>query len=162
MKIKKGSTVFLRLALIVLGLMVLGFCIILFFGLEGEGIRNVPYWERILTPLVLMMYLSAIPFYIALFQSWKLLGYIDHNIAFSELSAQALKNIKHCAFTVSVIYVATLPDFFRLAEADDAPGVVVVGFIFMGASLTVAIFAAVLEKLVESAIEIKSENDLTV
>ena len=159
---KKGSTIFLKIALIVLGLMALGFCIILFFGLEGEGIRNVPYSERILTPFVLMAYLSAIPFYIAIFQSWKLLTYIDHSNAFSELSAKALKNIKHCAFTVSVILMATLPDFMRAADREDAPGVVIIGLIFVGASLTVAVFAAVLEKLVFSAIAIKSENDLTV
>lgn len=159
---KKGSTIFLKIALIVLGLMALGFCIILFFGLEGEGIRNVPYTERILTPFVLMTYLSAIPFYIAIFQSWKLLTYIDHSNAFSELSAKALKNIKHCALTVSVILIATLPDFVRMAEVEDAPGVVIIGLIFVGASLTVAVFAAVLEKLVFSAIAIKSENDLTV
>jgi len=159
---KKGSTIFLRAALIILGVMALGLCVILFFGLEGEGIRDVPYLERLLTPFVLMAYLSAIPFYIALFQAWKLLQYIDRNSAFSELSAKALKNIKHCAFTVSAILVAALPDFFRIAEVEDAPGVVVIGLIFVGASLTVAVFAAVLEKLVESAIAIKSENDLTI
>jgi hypothetical protein len=159
---KRGSTLFLRTAVVILGLGVFGLCIIMFVGLDGEGIRNVPYLERFLTPLVLMTYLSAIPFYIALFQAFKLLNYIDKNSAFSELSTKALRNIKYCAFTITVLYIAALPDFFRLAEADDAPGVVIIGLIFVGAACTIAIFAAVLEKLVESAMTIKSENDLTV
>jgi hypothetical protein len=159
---KKGSTLFLRASLVVMGFLALVICIVLFFGVAGEGIRNMSYFARLLTPLVVIMYMVAIPFYIALYQTWKLLNYIDAGTAFSVLSSRALKNIKHCAVTISVLYVAALPDFFRLAEADDAPGVGVIGLIFVGASLTVAVFAAVLQKLVESAMEIKSENDLTI
>lgn len=158
----KNGTLFLKTSLIVLGLMVLGLCILMFVGLAGEGIRNMSYFDRLVSPLVLIMYIAAIPFYIALFQAWKLLSYIDKSIAFSELSAEALKNIKYCAFTISVLYISALPQFFILAQADDAPGVVIIGLMFVGASLTIAVFAAVLQKLVESAMVIKSENDLTV
>ena len=140
----------------------LGLCIIMFVGLAGEGIRNMSYFDRLLSPLVLVMWLTTIPFYIALLQAWKLLTYIDKSIAFSELSVEALKKIKYCAFTISVLYVSALPQFFILAEADDAPGVVIIGLMFVGAPLVIAIFAAVLQKLVESAIAIKSENELTV
>ena len=132
----------------------------MFVGLAGEGIRDMSYFNRLLSPLVLIMWIAVIPFYAALFQSWKLLSYIDQNVAFSELSAEALKKIKYCAFTISVLYVAAMPQFFILAEADDAPGVVIIGLMFVGASLTIAIFAAVLQKLVMSAVAIKSENEL--
>jgi hypothetical protein len=134
----------------------------MFVGLAGEGIRNMSYFERLVSPLVLMMYIAAIPFYIALFQAWKLLSYIDKNTAFSEASVKALGNIKHCAFTISILYIAALPQFYILAEADDAPGVIVIGLIFVGASFTVAIFAALLQKLLKNVLDLKSENDLTV
>ena len=160
--IKKGSTLFLKASLIVLGLMGLGVCIIMFWGLAGEGIRNMSYFDRLLTPLVLIMWLTLIPFFISLFQAWKLLTYIDKNIAFSELSRVALKKIKYCAFTICVLYISALPQFYILAQADDAPGVMIIALMFVGAPLTIAVFAAVLEKLVESAMQIKSENELTV
>ncbi|MCF7831396.1 MAG: DUF2975 domain-containing protein [Candidatus Pacebacteria bacterium] len=159
---KRGSTIFLRLALVVLGLMVLGLCIIMFVGLAGEGIRNMSYFDRLVSPLVLTIWFTAIPFYIALFQAWKLLNCIDKNIAFSEFSRETLKKIKYCAVTISVLYVASLPQFFILADADDAPGIVVIGLVFVGASFTVAVFVAILERLLQHAIDIKSENDLTV
>lgn len=159
---KRGSTLFLKASLIVLGLMVLGVCIIMFVGLAGEGIRNMLYFNRLVSPLVLIVWLTAIPFYIALSQAWKLLGCIDKNIAFSEFSREALKKIKYCAVTIGVLYTAALPQFFILAQADDAPGIVIIGLVLVGASCTVAVFAAVLEKLVKSATAIQSEHDLTI
>ncbi|MDM5326781.1 helix-turn-helix domain-containing protein [Neobacillus sp. CF12] len=43
------------------------------------------------------MYVSAIPFYFALYQAFTLLSYIDKNKAFSEISVKALKKIKNYA-----------------------------------------------------------------
>jgi hypothetical protein len=40
-----------------------------------------------------LLYGGALPFYIALYQAFKLLSYIDKNIAFSELSVRTLMRI---------------------------------------------------------------------
>jgi hypothetical protein len=40
--------------------------------------------------------------------------------------------------------------------------VIAIGLVIVGASVAVAVFAAVLQRLLENAIAIKSENDLTV
>ena len=108
------------------------------------------------------LYASAIPFYFALYQAFKLLSYIDKNKAFSELSVKALKKIKYCAITISILYVLGMPLFYLIAEKDDAPGVIVIGLVIIFASMVIAVFAAVLQKLLQEAIDIKSENDLTV
>lgn len=70
--------------------------------------------------------------------------------------------IKVSAFIISGLYVFTLPLFYMAAEYDDAPGVIIVGLIVIFAAFVIAIFAAVLEKLLANAILIKSENDLTI
>ncbi len=49
-----------------------------------------------------------------------------------------------------------------MAERDDAPGIIIIGMIMIFASLVIAVFAAVLQRLLKDAIDIKSENDLTV
>ena len=108
------------------------------------------------------MYVSAIPFFVALYQAFKLLSYIDKNKAFSELSVKALKNIKYCAITISGLYVAVIPFFYIIAEVDDAPGLILIGMVFIFASFVIAVFAAVLQRLLQDAIDIKSENDLIV
>nr|WP_245247347.1 MULTISPECIES: DUF2975 domain-containing protein [unclassified Paenibacillus] len=108
------------------------------------------------------LYATVIPFYFALYQAFKLLSYIDKNTAFSELSVRALRNIKYCAVTIGTLYVLGMPLFYLLAEGDDAPGIIVIGLIMIFASMVIAVFAAVLQKLLKEAIDIKTENDLTV
>jgi hypothetical protein len=90
------------------------------------------------------------------------LVYIDKHQAFSELSVAALRKIKYCAVTISALYAAGMPWIFRVADMDDAPGVVAIALTIIFASLVVSTFAGVLQKLVQNAMEIKSENDLTV
>jgi hypothetical protein len=151
-----GSTLFLRVVIFLIGLVVAGLCTFL-----------IPY--AIITnevgmyfPILLGMYIPAVPFFFALWQGWKLLDYIDKGIAFSELSVAAIRYIKYCAAFVSVFYALALPYIFYVADKDDAPGVVVIGIVFAFAPLVIAVFAAVLQRLLQAAIEIKSENDLTV
>ena len=81
-------------------------------GLYGIGNFNV-------------MYVSAIPFYTALYQSFNLLTYIDKNQAFSQMSVEALKKIKNCAIAISGLYVVALPFVYIMAEVDDAPGLAI-------------------------------------
>ena len=125
----------------------------------AEGIVG---WDYAVLGMITIMYVAAIPFYIALYQAFKLLSYIDQNKAFSELSVMALKKIKNCAITISCLYVVGLPLFYIFAQLDDAPGVVIIGMMLVFAPLVIAVFAAVLQRLLQEAIYIKSENDLTV
>lgn len=60
------------------------------------------------------------------------------------------------------VYVVILPFVFFVAELDDAPGLIIVGGVPIFGSMVISIFAAVLQRLLQEAINIKSENDLTV
>jgi hypothetical protein len=157
---KRGSTLFLKLALIIIGIPVLVLCIVGLVWLSDNPAN--PDYDHILYPIVIGMYVSAIPFYMALYQAFKLLNYIDRNLAFAQISVQALSKIKYCAITFSALYVIILPFVASVAQLDDAPGLIIVGMLPIFASLVIAVFAAVLQKLLQEAIQIKSENDLTV
>lgn len=146
------STLILKVAVILIGMPVLAACI---FWLPG-GANFLGY------PILLGVYATAITFFFALYQAFKLLSYIDKNKAFSELSVSALKNIKYCAVAISIIYAVLIPFIVPIADADDSPGLAGFPMIFAFASFVVAVFAAVLQKLLKEAIDIKSENDLTV
>ena len=155
---KRGSTNILRTVIFLIGLLVLAICI---FGLprliaaETEG--DFDYG-----PIFVGLYVPAIPFFYALYQALKLLGFIDHNKAFSRASVKTLRNIKYCAVIISGLFIAGMPYIFYVADRDDAPGVAAIGFVIIGASFVIATFAAVLQKLIQNAVDIKSENDLTV
>jgi hypothetical protein len=156
----KRETLFLRLAVILIGLPVLTLCIFGLFQLSNNPAN--PKYAYMLYPIVIGMYLSAIPFYIALYNAFRLLSYIDENKAFSQISVKALKNIKYCAITISAVYVVLMPFVFFVAEKDDAPGLIIFGTVPVFASMVIGVFAAVLQELLKNAIDIKAENDLTV
>ncbi|MEC5424726.1 DUF2975 domain-containing protein [Virgibacillus sp. C22-A2] len=157
---KRGTTLFLKIAVIFIGIPVLALCIVGLPWLANNPVN--PDYAHILYPILIGIYVSVIPFIIALYQAFKLLSYIDKNKAFSELSVKSLKNIKFCAITISGLYVVIMPFVYLVAELDDAPGLIIVGTVPAFASMVIAVFAAVLQRLLQQAIDIKSENDLIV
>lgn len=156
------STIFLKIALVLIGIPILALCIFLVPKIANYSADIFPNIAYIKYLVFIYLYVTSIPFYFALYQAFKLLSYIDKNKAFSGLSVRALKNIKYCAITISIFYAAGMPVFYLMAEIDDAPGIIVIGLVIIFASMVIAVFAAVLQKLLKEAIDIKSENDLTV
>ncbi|WP_145948355.1 MULTISPECIES: DUF2975 domain-containing protein [Paenibacillus] len=159
---KRVSTLFLKVAVFLIGMPILALCIFVVPGIANFAAELYPDHAYLKYLVFADLYASAVPFYLALYQSFRLLIYIDRNEAFSELSVRALKNIKYCAVAISILYVAGLPLLYLIAEADDAPGVILIGLVIIFASMVIAFFAAVLQRLLKEAIDIKSENDLTV
>jgi len=156
------STRFLKLAVIFIGIPVLALCIFLvpkIGNFAGELYPDLAYMKSL---VLIDMYAAAIPFYFTLFQAFKLLSYIDKNQAFSELSVKALKNIKYCAITISTLYLLGMPLYYLMAKRVDPPSIIPIVLVIIFASMVIAVFAAVLQRLLQEAINIKSENDLTI
>lgn len=152
---KQGSTLFLKLVIYFLALVAIGVCVII-LGTFVSGNAGI-FW-----PLLMGVFLTAIPFLYALYQGILLLRSIERNIAFSDASVTQIKTIEYCAFAISVLYALMMPFIIYLADLDDAPGAAVLGLMCIISPLVVGVFAAVLQRLFQSAIELKSENDLTV
>lgn len=67
-----------------------------------------------------------------------------------------------CALLITGFFVIGLPYIYFVAVTDDAAGVLAVALVIVFASTVIATFAAVLQKLVRSGIDLKAESDLTV
>ena len=157
---KRSSTTFLKMALFIMGAPILALAVYGIFYLVGNPANSE--YASILYPPVVIMYLSVIPYCITLYQAFRILVLIDNNEGFSTISVEALNKIKYCALTISGLYAVILPFVFQMAQKDDAPGLVIIGMIPVFASLVIAVFAAVLKRLLKEAIDIKSENEYTV
>ena len=153
---KHGSTLFLRLAIILIGLFVLTLCVYVLPLIINDD--NTGFYK----PLLIALYLPALPFFWALYQSLKLLNYIDANNAFSIASVKAFKAIKYCGIIIGAFFIVLSSYVYQVANRDDAPGVLLIHLVIAGASFVIAAFSALLQKLVQNAVDIKSENDLTV
>ncbi|HFJ9427225.1 DUF2975 domain-containing protein [Bacillus cereus] len=161
MNLKRSSTMFLKVIIFLAGISVLALCILLVPEMANFAANLYPNIAPMKYLVFIVMYGAAVPFYVALYQAFNLLQYIDENTAFSELSVRALKNIKRCAITISGLYVLSLPLFYFIAKKMDPP-IGLVGLIIVFASLVISVFAAILQRLLQEAINIKSENNLTV
>ncbi|MGG1398092.1 DUF2975 domain-containing protein [Bacillus salipaludis] len=161
MKQIQVTTLFLKITVLIIGIFVLALCIFLVPHMANFAAKLYPTIASLKSLVFIVMYGAAVPFYFALYQAFNLLRYIDENTAFSDLSVKALKNIKCCAITICGLYVLGLPLFHFIAKKVDPP-IGLIGLIIIFASLIIAVFAAILQRLLQEAINIKSENDLTV
>src|SRR3989339_2074761 len=101
--LKKCSTVFLQVVIGLIGIVALA--ILIRFPLtEGRAV-NLDLFSIYADPFIIYGYLVSIPFFVALYQAFKLLGYIRQNKVFSLNSVKALKNIKYCAIVLSCFIV---------------------------------------------------------
>lgn len=157
---KKGSTLFLRfvICLIAIGTLI---WLIWFPQLEGRA-ANLALISIYADPLIIYIYIGSIPFFVALYQAFTLLGHIDANQVFSQASVNAVRNIKYCAITVSGFIVLGILYIRLFVKGDDPAGVTALGIITTFAAIVIATAAAVFQRLLQNAVDIKSENDLTV
>ncbi|GAA0440544.1 DUF2975 domain-containing protein [Virgibacillus salarius] len=160
MKIKKGTTIFLKIAVILIGIIVLTLCVFWLPSLASNTAEQFPAFRHLQYPILVGLYSTAIPFYFALYQAIKILNYIEIHHAFSKASVISLRYIKYCAVVISILYV--IGALYLMSQHAFHPGVALIAFTIIFASIVVSVFAAVLQQLLSSALAIKTENDLTV
>ena len=158
----RRETLILKIAVVMLGIPVAALSVLLLPWIARDAAQSSIRMAYVIYGILILMYISVVPFFAALYQGFRLLGYIDSNKAFSELSLNSIQKIRSCAAAISIIYLFAMPLFYIVAEIDDAPGVILVGMIFVFAPLTVAVFAAILKKLLKNAIDLKNDNELTI
>ena len=131
--------------------------------LEGRNAHATLFEIYFKDPFLAYAYLASIAFFIALFKAFTLLGYIGQNKVFSLNSVRALRTIKYCAMIlVAMIGAAVAYLFIAVRGKDDIAGGVAMGVVLIFVSTVIATAAAVFERLLQNAVDIKSENDLTV
>ncbi|GAB2875223.1 DUF2975 domain-containing protein [Hymenobacter ruber] len=158
---KKISTVFLQVIVVLIGGVMLALLIRLPLT-EGRA-ANLDLVHIYSDPLILYGYAASIAFFVALYKAFTLLRYIGQNQVFSPGSVGALRSIKHCALVLSVLIVAA-GVYIRLFhdKNDDPAGFLAICMATTLASVVAATAAAIFEKILQNAIDMKSENDLTI
>ncbi len=135
------------------------FVMIRFPSTEGRA-KNLDMFSIYSDPFILYGYAASIPFFVALYKAFKLLGYIGLNKAFSLNSVRALSSIKYCAIALSILIVmaALYLKIFHNKE-DDPAGFLAMCIVATFVSLVVVTAVAVFEKILQNGMDIKSENE---
>ena len=159
---KKSSTIFLQVVIVLIGI---GALALMLWEphIEGRNVHATLFEIYFKDPFLAYAYIASISFFVALYQAFKLLGYIGRNEVFSQRSVKALRAIKYCAIALAALIVAAEAYLFIAVRGkDDIAGGVAMGLFMIFVSVVIANAAAVFERLLQSAVDIKSENDLTV
>ena len=158
--IERSSTIFLRIVISLIAIGALAVCIFALPEMFAREAAKTPDTAYLVYLFLVGAYVLAILFFVGLYQTFKLLTYIDGDKAFSELSVRALRHIKFSAITAGILMVAGIAAIMVLSAGtgEDIAGVVMVGLIMTLASSVVAAIAAVLKNQVQKAIDIKKEG----
>ena len=158
---KRISIAFLQGVIVLIGIVALVLLIRVPIT-EGRA-TNLNLLRIYADPFILYGYAASIAFFVALYKAFRLLGYIGQNKVFSSNAVKALKSIKYCAIVLSILIVLAgiYIKLFHNKE-DDPAGFLAICIATTFASTVVATAAAIFEKLLQNAIDIKSENDLTI
>ena len=158
---KKSSTIFLQVVVVLIGI---GALALLLWEPQIEGVNahatNFEIYFK--DPFLALVYIGSIPFFVALYQAFKVLRYAGQNKVFTHDAVKALRTIKYCA--IAIIGFVLVEEMFIMLNhgSDDPAGGVFMGILITFGSIVIATAAAVFERLLQSAVDIKSENDLTV
>ena len=157
---KRGSTIFLQVIIVLIGV---GALTLLLWEphIQGRNAHATLFQIYFNDPFLAYAYIASISFFVALYQAFKVLGYVGQNKVFSQAAVKALRTIKYCAIAI-IGFVAGGEIFIFLNESDDRAGGVFMGILITFGSVVIATAAAMFARILQCAVDIKSENDLTV
>jgi hypothetical protein len=160
---KRSSIIFLQIVIVFIGIAALAF---LLWEPQVEGVnKNATNFEIYFQdPFLALVYAGSIPFFIALYRAIQALGYVGRNEVFSPEVVKALRTIKYCALAIIGFVVVEELWILLISGGDNEnPGApIFLGLLIVFPSIVVAATAGMFERIWQNAVDLKSENDLTV
>jgi len=153
----KSATIFLQGVTVLIGVVALAI-MIRFPQTEGRA-ANLDLFSIYADPFILYGYAASVPFFIALYKAFRLLGYIGQNKAFSIPSVKTLRNIIYCATALGILIVTAALYIMIFHHKDDDPaGFVAMCIVATFVAVVVVAAVAMFEKIIQDGLDLQSEN----
>lgn len=146
---RRGAAVILQALVLLVGLGALAFLLIE-PHFEGRNVDATPFEVYFKDPFLAYVYLGSIPFFVALRQAFKALGYAGRGQASSPVTAEALRTAKLCSLAF-LAFIAGGEVIILLTPSDDRAGGIVIGLLAGLVATAMAAAAAKFERLVRNA-----------
>ncbi|MDO5063007.1 MAG: DUF2975 domain-containing protein [Peptostreptococcaceae bacterium] len=157
---QRELSIWLKALLAVSGILGLFLC----FGLAPNVGLNLakmdPSRKYMFWPCLIFIWIACIPIYMALYQAWMIFTNVGEDNSFCEDNMLRLKKISRLSIVVVMMY--SLAAFGLLFMNLVSIYIFLAIFVILFASIFVAVSSAVLSHLVNKAVELKNENDLTI
>ena len=149
---KRISLLFLQTVVIIIG--ITAFAVLMLIPLTEGRAKNLDLLSIYLDPFILYGYTTSIAFFISLYKTFKLLGYVKQNRTLSIDTMKAMKAIKYCAFVLSILVVGA-GIFIKISHSkeDDPAGFLVICGVVTLASILVVFTVSKFEKHLQNALD---------
>jgi hypothetical protein len=160
---KRSSILFLQIVIVLIGVAAAA---LLLWEPQVEGVNKnrTNFQIYFQDPFLALVYAGSIPFFVALYQAIRALGYVGRNEVFSPEVVRALRIIRYCA--LAIIGFVVVEEIWILVASgpdEDNPGApILLGLLIVLPSIVVATVAGMFERILQNAVDLKTENDLTV
>ncbi|MDZ4782256.1 MAG: DUF2975 domain-containing protein [Planctomycetia bacterium] len=160
---KRSAIIFLQIVIVLIGLAALAL-LLWEPQIEGRNKDASQFEIYFQDPFLVLVYAGSIPFFVALYQAIRALGYIGRDQVFSQEVVKALRIIKYCALAIiGFVVVEEIWILLASGEDNDNPGApIFLGLLIVLPSIVVAVAAAMFERISQNGVDLKSENELTV
>lgn len=129
--------------------------------IEGANVHKTLMQIYFQDPFIAYAYIAAIPFFIILYKTIKILGVVRNNTVISPMAMQDLRTIKYCALVI-IAFVIVGEIFILSNTSDDHTGGVFIGIFISSGSLIIGAVAAKFERVLLNAKKIPANHNLTV
>ncbi|MGO1470723.1 MAG: DUF2975 domain-containing protein [Tissierella sp.] len=150
----------LKLAVSLISIIILLLLIFFIPGIANYFEETAPEFGHMKWPLILGIYLTGLPFFIAVFNVFRLIKLIDVDAVFTMKSIKHLNIISKCSISEIIIYFLGL--IYLYIEKAMQPGIVLLSLLIIFASFVIYVLIEILKELLLKAVKIKNENDLTI
>jgi len=147
---KRVSTILLQVVVVLVGIGVLA-ALLWEPQVEGRNVNATQFEIYFQDPFLAYIYLAFVPFFVALYQVFKMLGYARRDEILSQHSVRALRIIKYCALTTATFILGAVAYLFIFVRGeDDIAGGVAMGVFIIFVSAIIATVAAVFERILKN------------
>ena len=153
----KRSLIFFQIVIIIIGIGALAF-LLWEPHIEGRNAHSTLFEIYFSDPFLAYTYIASIPFFVALYQAFTVLGFVRQNKIFSETSVKALQTIKYCAISI-IGFVVIGEIIIMFNNSDDRAGGVFMGVLITFGAILMATSATMFERILQKSMETKSMND---
>ena len=151
---KRGATLFLRAVLVLIGIGAVSF-LLWEPHVEGRNLNATLFEIHFKDPFLAYAYVGSSPFFIGVYQAFRVLGYAARNQEFTSAAINSVRSIKRCAIAL-IGFAAVGEVFIMFSQSDDRAGGVAIGVVIILASIVVAAAMAVLQPALQNPVNRQS------
>ncbi len=151
MIMKSISAKILQVVVVLVGIAALAF-LVWEPQVEGRNAHATFFQIYFTDPFLAYVYISSVPFFLAIYQAFKTLGHVGRDSLFSPESLKSLRAIKYCALSM-IGFVVGGEIYITFGISEDRAGGVFMGLLVALGSIVMAAAASMFEGILKDVME---------